>query len=431
MSISSPTNGATVSGTVSVQGSASDPDPGGSVVLVEYKIDSGSWISASGTTSWSASWDSTTVSDGSHTIYARSKDNNGAYSTTDSVTVTVNNGGTNHPPTTPIKPSGPTSGVPGVPYRYTTSATDPDAGDQIKYGWDFDNDGIVDPGHWTGFYASGATCNVDITFGGAGTYYLSAIAEDNHGAQSAFSPALTVIITTGTNNPPTVSITSPSPGATVSGTIPIQGTAADSDGTVTQVQVKIDSGSWWTASGTTSWSTNFDTNIVSDGSHTIYAQSKDDKGAYSTVDSVAVTVNNGGTNNPPNKPNKPNGPASGKTGTLYSYTTITTDTDGDKIKYGWDWTGNGMVDQWDDNGGSYYASGTPISTSHSWPSQGTYNIKVIAEDINGAQSIWSDPLSVSMPKNKPYINTPFLNFLQQYPHLFPLLQQILQRLGLM
>jgi hypothetical protein len=369
------------------------------------------------------SWDTTSVSDGSHTIDARSQDNSGAYSTVDSVTVTVNNGGANNPPTTPSTPSGPTTGVPGVPYRYTTSATDPDAGDQIRYGWDFNNDGIVDPAHWTGFYASGAICNVDITFGGAGTYYLSVIAEDNHGAQSSFSPALTVVITSGTNNPPTVSITSPSNGATVSGTINIQGTASDSDGTVTQVQVKIDiGGSWWTASGTTSWSTNFDTNIVSDGSHTIFAQSKDDKGAYSTIDTVTVTVNNGGANDPPNKPNKPSGTTSGKAGNSYPYSTSTTDPDGDKIKFGWDKDGDGTVDQWDDNGGSYYNSGSSISTSLSWSSQGTYSLKVIAEDINGAQSPWSDSLSVSMPRNNIKIPTLIYRFLENFPIIFRLLR---------
>jgi len=336
--------------------------------------------------------------------------------------------GSNNPPTTPSKPNGPTTGVPGVPYRYTTSATDPDSGDQIKYGWDFDGDGIVDSGHWTGFYASGATCNLDVTFGGAGTYYLSVIAEDNHGAQSAFSPTLTVVISSGTNNPPTVSITSPLDGATVSGTIPIQGTASDSDGTVTQVQVKIDSGSWWTASGTTSWSTNFDTTTVSDGSHTIYAQSKDDQGAYSTVDSVTVTVNNGGTNNPPNQPTTPTGQTTScKVNTPYPYYTSATDSDpGDKLKYGWDWTGDGVVDKWDDNNGNYYIPGTQITTQITWTAKKTtYSLKVIAEDLNGAQSPWSLPLSVTTPRNRA-INTPIFNFLQNHPILFQLLQRFLK-----
>ena len=317
VSITSPTGG-TVSGTITIQGTASDSD--GTVTGVEVRIDGGSWQTASGTTSWSMSWDTTGVSDGSHTIDARSQDNNNAYSTVDSVTVTVNNGG---------------------------------------------------------------------------------------------------------NNPPTVSITSPT-GGTVSGTITIQGTASDSDGTVTGVEVRIDGGSWQTASGTTSWSMSWDTTGVSDGSHTIDARSQDNNNAYSTEDSVTVNVNNGGTNQPPNKPDKPSGETNGKAGDPYPYTTNTTDLDGDVVKYGWDLDGDGSVDKWDDNGGSYYPSGLQISTSLTWSSQGTYSLKVMAEDINGAQSAWSDPLSVSMPRNKPYVNTPFLQFLEQYPILYQLLQRFLR-----
>jgi hypothetical protein len=65
--------------------------------------------------------------------------------------------------------------------------------------------------------------------------------------------------------------------------------------------------------------------------------------------------------------------------------------------------------------------------------QGSYSIKAKAKDdpngdgdlSDGTESVWSDPLSVSMPKNKPYINTPFLSFLENHPHLFPLLRQLL------
>jgi len=99
------------------------------------------------------------------------------------------------------------------------------------------------------------------------------------------------LYTGGGNSPPTVTITSPTEGETVSGTITITGTASDSDGTVQSVEVKIDNGAWQTATGTTSWSYSWDTTGVSDGSHTIYARSYDGTD-YSTEDSVTVTVNN-------------------------------------------------------------------------------------------------------------------------------------------
>ena len=129
---------------------------------------------------------------------------------------------------------------------------------------------------------------------------------------------------------------------------------------------------------------------------------------------------------PPSKPSQPSGPPSGKIKTTYSYSTSTIDPNGDKVKYGWDWNGDNIVDQWDDNNGNYHNSGTTIAITHSWDNEGTYNIKVKAEDINGAQSEWSDPLSVTMPKNKPYIKTPFINCLENHPLIYQLLQRLLK-----
>jgi hypothetical protein len=389
------------------------------VTQVEVCIDSGSWWTATGMTSWATSWDTKTVSDGSHTINARSKDNKGAYSPLAARPISVNNNVANNPPNKPSTPSGPATGVTGVLYQYTTSATDPDSGDQIKYGLDFNNDGIIDPGHWTAYYASGATCTLGVTFNSLGTYYLSVKAEDNHGAQSAFSSALTVVVSAGTNNPPTVSITSPSSGTTVSNSITITGTASDSDGTVTQVEVCIDSGSWWTATSTNSWTTSWDTTTVSDGSHTISARSKDNNGAYSTFTSVPITVSNV-VNNQPNKPNKPTGQTSGKAGRTYQYNSSAVDPDGDQVSLLFDW-GDGTDSGWL----TPVNSGQNVTASHSW-SKANYEIKVKARDIpNLAESTWSDPLPITMP----YSYNPSLQFLelllQRFPNAFPLLRQLL------
>ena len=73
-----------------------------------------------------------------------------------------------------------------------------------------------------------------------------------------------------------------------------------------------------------------------------------------------------------------------------------------------------------------------VSANYTWKSKGTYPVKVktmdfIGPDIYdyGMESEWSDPLEVSMPKNKPYISTPFLRFLENHLHMFPLLRQLL------
>jgi hypothetical protein len=105
----------------------------------------------------------------------------------------------------------------------------------------------------------------------------------------------------GGNNPPTVAISSPAANAEVSGTITISGTASDLDGDsqLSNVQIKVDSGSWVTATGTASWSYSLDTTQHSNGAHTIYAKANDGI-VDSTVVSRTVNINNPViTNNPP------------------------------------------------------------------------------------------------------------------------------------
>jgi hypothetical protein len=104
----------------------------------------------------------------------------------------------NNPPDTPIKPSGPTSGSIGVSYSYATSTTDPD-GDDVKYGWDWINDDLVDD--WSGLQTSGTTCSMSHTWTNPGTYQIKVKAQDENSDLSAWSSSLTVVISAG-NNPP-------------------------------------------------------------------------------------------------------------------------------------------------------------------------------------------------------------------------------------
>jgi hypothetical protein len=71
-----------------------------------------------------------------------------------------------------------------------------------------------------------------------------------------------------------------------------------------------------------------------------------------------------------------------------------------------------------------YNSGEECNASGIWFEKGNYEIKVKAIDIHGAESEWSDPLAISMPKNKA-INL-FLLFLERLMERFPILEQILQ-----
>ena len=123
-------------------------------------------------------------------------------------------------------------------------------------------------------------------------------------------------------------------------------------------------------------------------------------------------------NLPPVKPSMPSGPISGKAGTFYSYSSSTTDPDGDQVWYKWDW--GDETSGWD----GPYDSDDTVTASHIWDEKGDYIIKVKAKDVHGEESPWSDPLPITMPKNKA-IN-PFILFFERLIERFPILEQILQ-----
>jgi predicted secreted protein len=124
--ITSPTSGQTVSGVVNVSGSASDPDGDSELARVEVKVDGGNWETATGTTSWSFDLDTTSLSDDTHAIYARSYDGL-EYSIVTSVVVTVEN---NDPPSITeisVYPGQTLSGAVVI----SGKASDPDGDDDI------------------------------------------------------------------------------------------------------------------------------------------------------------------------------------------------------------------------------------------------------------------------------------------------------------
>ena len=95
VSWANPTDGDTVSGSVTVQISASDSEDSDDSLTVEYDVDGGTARTASYNTDtgyYEDSWDTTGVSDGDHTLNASATDSAGNTSTS-SITVTVDNGG--------------------------------------------------------------------------------------------------------------------------------------------------------------------------------------------------------------------------------------------------------------------------------------------------------------------------------------------------
>lgn len=91
VSITTPSSGATVSGSsVTVSATASD-DVG--VAGVQFKLDGGNLGAEDTTSPYSITWDTTALSNGSHTLTAVARDATGNTTTSTGVNVTVNNGG--------------------------------------------------------------------------------------------------------------------------------------------------------------------------------------------------------------------------------------------------------------------------------------------------------------------------------------------------
>jgi len=128
-------------------------------------------------------------------------------------------------------------------------------------------------------------------------------------------------------------------------------------------------------------------------------------------------------NQPPNAPTI-TGETNGKVGEEYCWTISSVDPDGDDIMYIIEW-GDGEITETE-----CYPSGEEVEVCHTYNDQGTYTIKVKAKECPDGLVGPESTFEISITKKTRAINSPFLNFLQSHLNLFPILQMLLQRLGL-
>lgn len=88
VSITAPTNGTTVSGTITITANANDNV---GVTKVDFYRDGTTLLGSDTTSPFSISWNTTTVSNGSHTLVAKAYDAAGNVGTSPAISVTVNN----------------------------------------------------------------------------------------------------------------------------------------------------------------------------------------------------------------------------------------------------------------------------------------------------------------------------------------------------
>jgi len=124
----------------------------------------------------------------------------------------------------------------------------------------------------------------------AGSFPFTVAVKDSKSASASANLSINVVATA----PPTVSISSPSSGATVSGTLSVSGTASDTV-SISSVQVSVDGGAFANASGTSSWSFALNTNSLANGAHSLSAKVNDAAGKSASSSLVDFTVNNSST----------------------------------------------------------------------------------------------------------------------------------------
>src|SRR5262245_21533360 len=224
VTMTSPASGSTVSGTTTVSASVSIIGLL-TVQSVQFQLDGNNRGGADSSSPYSISWNTTGAGNGSHTLSAVATATLGLQFSSNPITVTVNNGPP--PDTTPpaVNITAPANGA-TVSGTVTVSASASDnvgvAGVQFKMG------GAARGGKGTAAPFSGSWNTSSV---GNGAHTPSATARDAAGNQS--SSSVTVTVNNGPppdTTPPSVNVTAPANGATVSGTVTVSASASDNVG---------------------------------------------------------------------------------------------------------------------------------------------------------------------------------------------------------
>ena len=319
-------------------------------------------------------WDSTSVVDGNHFIEVKAYDfvdNVGS----DSITITIDN---TLPSVSIITPED--DSLVGGSVHVTVSSSDNYGISYVKF--------FIDNLHLKTDYNSPYEYNWDATSYEEGSHTIKAQSIDIVGNHDTDIISVTV-----DNTVPSVSITNPDDSAEVSGDVLITASASDSSG-IDCVKFFIDT-SHKSTDDNSPYEYLWNSESVNDGTHTIKAKAYDNAGNDNSH-TITITVDN--ENLPPNQPICPSWNFdSGIHGIDYTFSTSTTDLDTDDIQYGWDWNGDGMIDEWSE----FISSGSTDLRDHKWSSPGTYCIKVKAKDTAGAESTWSNELCVTLINSDP------------------------------
>ncbi len=280
VALTAPASGATISGTTTLSADASDNI---GVVGVQFRVD-GTNVGAEDTSApYSLGWSSLTVANGTHSLTAVARDAAGNTTVSAARSVTVSNGGGGDTQAPSVSVTSPTAGSTVSGYvRISASASDNVGVVGVQFRVDGVNVGDEDT-------SSPYRRSWDASTATTGTHSLVAVARDAAGNTSTSAP-VSVIVNNGDTTAPTVSFTSPSSGATVSGTVTVSASASDDVGVV-GVQFKLDGNNLGSEDTSSPYSISWSTTGASNGSHTLAATARDAAGHTSTA-TRSVTVSN-------------------------------------------------------------------------------------------------------------------------------------------
>ena len=266
VSITAPTNNSAVNGSIAVNAAASS-----SAVGVQFRLDGNDLGTEDTTSPYGITWDTTTATDGAHTLTAVARNAQGATVTSTSVAVTVNNA---VPLTVSIAAPTNNSTVNGsIAVNATASASA--VGVQFRLdGNDLGTEDTTSP--------YGITW--DTTTATDGSHTLTAVARNAQGT-TVTSTAVTLTVA----NAMAVSMTAPANNSTVSGSIAVNATAT---GPVVGVQFRLDGANLGTEDTTSPYGSTWNTTTATAGTHTLTAVARNAQGGTVTSTPVTVTVNN-------------------------------------------------------------------------------------------------------------------------------------------
>src|SRR3989339_552443 len=275
VAITAPANNATLTGTATISGTASDDNGVSAVALYIDNVVRSTDTAAP----YTYAVDTTQLTNGTHTIKLIATDT--ANKTANAqISVTVNNVAVDNPPTVAITAPANNATV-SASVTITATATDDNGVASISF--------YVDDVLKNTYTTSPYTYSLDTTGYANGVHTIKAVATDTIAQTANAQISVTVNNVAPVDNPPTVSITAPANNATISGTITITATATDDNG-VASVGFYVDD-ILKNTDTTSPYTYALDTTLYTNAAHTIKVVATDTI-AQTANAQISVTINN-------------------------------------------------------------------------------------------------------------------------------------------